>query len=390
MTAPNVAWLLSRLGPCTLARVAGHIGRSVQTVKRSQGVVPAVNAALFPTTDVVLAYRMLFGVYSGIVPDGVDGLGLADVDWAGDTTVLLDYVKGRTAKESLTLAPSAVRLLEQWLEHSALLRGFMSPDARGYLWPRFVLADIGGVSTKPVWHRSVRLWTKRYGVLDDSGQPLRLHRPRIRTTFLAMRDRRAWFGSTRATIDPNHSPQVEGDHYLSTATPAQKRAVDDIIVNAQTDLVRKALPPLVIESGQAADAAKRLPDLVSRLDLSDASVAELVGGARDVFVAACSDPLSGLHGPAGKPCPARLWVCLLCPLAVFTPRHASNLLRLKAFFSRQGKQMTSAEFIAVFGPYAVRIEEILGYFDPTHLARVASEVNDTDDEVPLRPEEITR
>src|SRR6266481_6243399 len=48
-----------------------------------------------------------------------------------------------------------------------------------------------------------------------------------------------------------------------------------------------------------------------------------------------ADPLSGLHGPPGKPCPARPWVCLLCPLAVFAPRHAGNLLRLKAWFSRQ-------------------------------------------------------
>ena len=71
-----------------------------------------------------------------------------------------------------------------------------------------------------------------------------------------------------------------------------------------------------------------------------------------MFTAACADQLSGLHGPKGKPCPARPWVCLLCPLAVFAPRHAANLLRLKAFFSRQWRQMPAAQFMAVFGPYA--------------------------------------
>ena len=71
-----------------------------------------------------------------------------------------------------------------------------------------------------------------------------------------------------------------------------------------------------------------------------------------MFIAACADQLSGLHGPKGKPCPARPWVCLLCPLAVFTPRHAANMLRLKAFFARQWLQMPSAHFMAVFGPYA--------------------------------------
>ena len=44
----------------------------------------------------VIAYRLLFGVYSGIVPDGIDDLATGDIDWAGDATILLSYVKGRT------------------------------------------------------------------------------------------------------------------------------------------------------------------------------------------------------------------------------------------------------------------------------------------------------
>ena len=37
---------------------------------------------------------LLFSVYSGIVPDGVDDLVTSDIDWAGDSSVLLSYVKG--------------------------------------------------------------------------------------------------------------------------------------------------------------------------------------------------------------------------------------------------------------------------------------------------------
>lgn len=118
-------------------------------------------------------------------------------------------------------------------------------------------------------------------------------------------------------------------------------------------------------------------------------IAELAGGTRDVFTAACGDRLSGLHGPAGKPCPARPWVCLLCPLAVFAPRHAVNLLRLKAFFSRQWRQMPAAHFMAVFGPYAARIDQVLNLFDPAALASASALVAGTDDEIPLRPEELT-
>ncbi|MGH3971923.1 MAG: hypothetical protein ACRDS9_01140 [Pseudonocardiaceae bacterium] len=105
---------------------------------------------------------------------------------------------------------------------------------------------------------------------------------------------------------------------------------------------------------------------------------------------ACADQLAGLHGPKGKPCPARPWVCLLCPLAVFAPRHAANLLRLKAFFSRQWQQMPAAQFMAVFGPYSQRIGHVLNRFDPTVLARAAVQVGDSDNELPLRPEESTR
>jgi len=108
-----------------------------------------------------------------------------------------------------------------------------------------------------------------------------------------------------------------------------------------------------------------------------------------VFAAACADPLSGLHGPPGKPCPARPWVCLLCPLAVFTPRHAANLLRLKAFFARQWQQMPAAQFMAVFGPYAARIGQVLDRYPPQLLAALAAEVGDHDGELPLRAEELT-
>ena len=66
--------------------------------------------ALFPDASVVVADGLLLGVYTGIVPDGVAGLGIGDIDWAGDAAVLLCYVKGRTAAESLTLPRRAVRL----------------------------------------------------------------------------------------------------------------------------------------------------------------------------------------------------------------------------------------------------------------------------------------
>jgi hypothetical protein len=133
------------------------------------------------------------------------------------------------------------------------------------------------------------------------------------------------YGGSRATVDPNHTPAIEGDNYLTATTPAQQDAVDTIIENAQADVLRKAQPPIVLTTQETAEFVQRFPDAVRAMRLSDETITALVTTVgQDVFVAACADPMSGLHGPAGKPCPARPWVCLLCPLAIFTPRHAGT------------------------------------------------------------------
>ncbi|MEV6949747.1 hypothetical protein AB0N07_49215 [Streptomyces sp. NPDC051172] len=386
-TPQNIRWLLATVGPVSISEFGRNVGISAALVHRRGGFHDATQA-LFPHLEVLIAYRLLFGIYSGIVPDGIEDLVTQDVDWAGDSTILLSYVKGRTAAESLNLPRRAVRLLEQWLAHSTLLRSFVPPDEGRKLW--LGLSRAGGDRRVRQFDRvAIQRWVKRHQLVGDDGQPLKIHRSRIRTTHEAMRDKSTWTGSGRATIDPNHTPAVEGDHYLTATTPAQHRAVEAVIEDAQHDLLRRSHPPTVITEEEAAALAEGYPQLVADLALDDDVIAELVGGQRDVFTAACGDQLSGLHGPKGKPCPARPWVCLLCPLAVFAPRHAVSLLRLKAFFSRQWQQMPAAHFMAVFGPYATRIQQVLDRFDPAVVTAAAAHVTDRDDELPLRPEEMT-
>ena len=45
--------------------------------------------------------------------------------------------------------------------------------------------------------------------------------------------------------------------------------------------------------------------------------------------------------------------------------------------------------MAVFGPYSQRVSEVLDRYHPAVLAAAARLVADLDDEIPLRPEEIT-
>ena len=98
----NFCWLLSTLGPIGSCEAAEAIGMSIN-IFRHRGVTAVFHEAaqaMFPHLEVVIAYRLLFGIYSGIVPDGIADLEIGDIDWAGDSTVLLSYIKRRTAAES--------------------------------------------------------------------------------------------------------------------------------------------------------------------------------------------------------------------------------------------------------------------------------------------------
>jgi hypothetical protein len=381
----NMLWLQHHHGPWGKQQVADHMGCSTLTVWKHADV-PAAARALYPTLEVAFAYRLLLGMTTGIVPDGLDDLGLDDIDWAGDTAILLDYVKARTGPQSLRLSSTAVRVLRRWLTHSQRLRRNAPETLRSRLWLAYTIGS--PVHAALFDHETVHAFVARNGLLGDDGEPLHLHRSRLRVTYLNRLDKSAWTG--RTTIDPNHSAQVEGDHYLSQPTAAQRDALETVIEDAQSDLLRQATTATVLDDQGIVAAAALLPARVASLRLSDTALAELLAGQRDVFTAACADQLAGLHGPAGRPCPARPWVCLLCPLAVFAPRHAANLLRLKAFFARQFRQMPLAQFTSVFGAYAHRLDaDILPQFSPAVLAAAAQQVSGSDAELPLRAEEVT-
>jgi hypothetical protein len=392
-TSPdNLAWLLRQAGPATAATILDHLGPAAGAAGTGRGEVLAARRALYPDGDTALAYLTLFAMRTGIVPDGIDALTLDDITRTSASTILLSYIKGRTGGEALNLPRDAVRLLDRWLEHSAPLRAHGGERAN-HLW-LYVPADDRGtgyglIYTRPRAQARRVAFAAAAGLLDDDGRPLRLHGGRIRATYQHRRDRSAWTG--RTTIDPNHSAQVEGDHYLHSHTPAQLDALETIIEQAQTDLRRKGEPPIIVTGEDAAEFAANFPRLVEHAGLDAEALTALLTGQQDVFVAGCAAPMNSPHAPAGTLCPARPWVCLLCPLATFAPRHLPNLLRLKAFFARQGTQLTAAQFLAVFGPYAARLDDdVLPRFTPATIAaasRLAGE-DATYTDLPLHLEEL--
>lgn len=385
----NLAWLVHRLGPVTAATILDKLGPD-DTAGTSRAEIRMIRRVLYPDGDTALAYLTLFAMRTGIVPDGIDALTLADITRTSANTILLSYTKGRTGTEALNLPRDAVRLLDRWLEHSTPLRGHAG-DRANNLW-LYAPADDRGTAhgmiyTRPRAQARRAAFVASSGLLNDDGRPLQLHGGRLRATYQQRRDRSSWTG--RSTIDPNHSAQVEGDHYLHSHTPAQLDAIETIIEEAQTDLRRKAEPPTIAIGEDAAVFAANFPAVVEQAGLDADAITALLAGQQDVFVAACAAPLHSPHAPAGTLCPARPWVCLLCPLAVFAPRHLPNLLRLKGFFAGQGTQLSTAQFLAVFGPYAARLDEdVLPRFTASAIAAASRALDEDAAQLPLHLEEL--
>src|SRR5439155_18707538 len=130
----NLVWLVGELGPLPSSHVGHVLWQTPGWTPRWAASVTAMREAMFPIVNVMISYRVLFGMHSGLVPDGVDGLGLDDITWAGDASVLLSYVKGRTGREGVVLPRRAMRVLTQWLKHSQPLREHADPGQREQLW----------------------------------------------------------------------------------------------------------------------------------------------------------------------------------------------------------------------------------------------------------------
>jgi len=384
-TYDNLAWLMTRMGPVCCLELRDEHRLNVPRELHTQVLVD-----LFPTSLTAYAYVTTFAMRTGIVPDGVDSMTIDSLQRTSKTGMIVDYHKGRSGPESLNAPRDAVRLLDQWVDHSALLREHAGPKA-DRLWLHVGDKAISKISIYSAPRRQDvrRRWADAAGIIADDGTPLTVQGGRVRTTYHQMRDRSAWTG--RTTIDPNHSARIEGDHYLSTHTQSQRDAVDGIIEQAQQEVLLKREPAIIHDGDDAARFAQRFPELVKDAQLDREAVAQLLAGEQDVFVAACGNPMSSPYAPTGVLCPARPWVCLLCPLAAFSPRHLPNLLRLKHYFTEQARSMTTTEFMSVFGPYLLRLsDEILPRFPDEMVNAIADRISakESPHELPLTVEEL--
>ncbi|TRW44392.1 hypothetical protein [Georgenia yuyongxinii] len=306
--------------------------------------------ALLPDRDTVLAYRVLLGLEFGLPAESMNCLTTADAEWQGERQLRIKFRKRRgsdaQAMHYREAGPwTGPALLRDWLQISERLRLLMNDESR--LWIYFTEAEGGAVADFTIWrwgkHR--RRFIKRAGLTDDGGESLQLDLRRLRTTWTE-RKGRDWHGAI--TIDPNRTPKVEGDHYLTRS--ADPQAAAETVEAAQKDLLRRAETVALILTGD-----EQLADAVDGADAVSRRSMPATAGEWDMFAASCRDPYDSPFVAKGNFCTASVWSCLVCPLAVITPAKLPNLLRLENYIRRRADDLPQSEWLTVYGAAWVQL-----------------------------------
>ncbi|MBW4025591.1 MAG: hypothetical protein HIU92_21175 [Proteobacteria bacterium] len=210
----------------------------------------------------------------------------------------------------------------------------------------------------------VDAWTRRHGIVDDDGRPLRLLLSRLRKTHKAL-----WYLKTEghvARFAVGHTPEVAARHYADV--PALRPLHEATVAAAFREAVASAITPTVLTPEQ--EAAWRAEPADSPNLPAGYDPAVLLGGEQDVWLASCAGFYASPHSPAGAPCPLPFWGCLECPNAVITARKLPAILAFLDFIEDQRRALHAGDWAAKFGRAHARItSDVL----PTFAAAVVSE-----------------
>lgn len=328
--------------------------------KDERRVFTIATGAFYPELTTLLAYRILIGLELGLPAESIDTLKVTDISWSGPRTMRVSYTKNRahglqTALYSNAGPWSGPSLVQELCEALAPARENLSTSS---LWPTPRVEE-GFVSRWATQTRARRKLVGRHVLKDDFGEDLSLDMRRLRTTWTA-RKSREWNGLV--TIDPNRSPRVEGDHYLTKSV--SQDAIHEAISRAQRELeILGRTTPRVVASEE---------ELAASLAQSHERAANDSAAATrewNMFAALCADPFSGEHGKAGDICPATVWACLSCRLSFFTPAHLPNLIRLRAHMQERFDDMPLSDWMSTYASaYVLLTKKVLPAFPATQVA----------------------
>ena len=425
VSSASIAWLLNEHGPMPIEEVGRFLGIRATTVYKrwaqdnasSARTMYHVSSFIFPTSEDMGAFIILFGLATGLSPECIPEIDRADVKPIGNDRVRITYRKERArGKETETFSRkgrwSPGRLVERANLVTERARVFVEQGHEDRIWLRRRLNGHDGrekyIAAPACYdHMSEHRFVAHAGILDDRGEPLAYDSRRLRKTWYNRQDKR-YSGSVHITAGINQSLSIAADHYLSAS--GETPAIVDAIEGTQHGNVRRARQARanahVVNVGEAvvqlgaqtkattidnAEMETLLQDpnkAGKRLGVTaDKAKMLLQTQEGDVFMAICKAFYDSPFGKPGHACPVPPWICLLCPLAVITPTKLPTILAFLDFINDRFDAMISTEWVTRYGAVHRAItKNILPQFSPAVIAAARATAKDA--MLYIRPEEL--
>lgn len=172
-------------------------------------------------------------------------------------------------------------------------------------------------------------WVRRQGIAEEVSKPHTFGRLRKAAVAAAIDDDPLSYRRDRR----NHGTETLFAHYL-TSEPTKNRQGAKLALRMKTlfaaavageEATKEGGGPTVIDDGALALLCRG----ISTPGLAADTAERLVANELDGPMAACRDPLSSPHAPAGQACPfSANGACYRCPNAFITKRHVPAILGL--------------------------------------------------------------
>ena len=310
-----------------------------------------INGRHHLTRDDVIPFLVLLALDTGLEIECCKALTIDCLQNATAGTVEIAYLKRRArgheckrlrVRDGGSTTPGG--LIRQLVDLTAAARQHLPSDS---LW----VYRGAGAFTAGIRHPQglVDAWTRRHGIVDDHGRPLRLLLSGLRKTHKAL-----WYLKSEghmARFAVGHSPEIAARHYADV--PALRPLHEATVAEAFEEAVTSALMPRIVTPEQE-EARRTNP---SRPDETAAGrELNVVGhGEHDLWLATCGGFYASPHGQAGSPCPVPFWGCLECSNAVISARKLPAILSFLAFIEDQHHALPDGDWGIKFGRIHTRI-----------------------------------
>lgn len=248
------------------------------------------------------------------------------------------------------------------------------------------LVAFTGASTGVSKNDPVQRFTKRHGLIDDAGKPMRnFVLARLRKTSKSEQYIKA--NGHLADAADDHSKRVHAQHYAKI--PALAPLHEAIVAAGLQAALDAAYTPIILdaeaETRMRADPVGTAAKWSRPLD----QVADVADGSADVWLAGCLDFRHSPHGELDKDCPTPVWGCLECGNAVITSSKLPAILAFLDHILAKRQRISLPAWSERFGRAHRRItEQILPCFPAREIA-MAKAVAEADGHLVWLPAELT-